>query len=64
MSDEGPGILNEEREKLLQPLYQSAYPRQGKGHELGLSMVRAVCNLNNANLSNYDSPNRRSYVSQ
>ena len=64
MSDEGPGILIEERKKVLQPLYQSESPRQGEGHKSGLSMVKAVCNLNNADLSRSDSPNSRSYASQ
>lgn len=59
VSDEGPGIPSEEHEKVLQPLYQGESTRQGEGHGLGLSMVKAICELHNADLVLSDGPNRR-----
>lgn len=59
VSDQGPGIPSEERESVLQPLYQGEAARQGDGHGLGLSMVKAICELHNADLSLSGGPNGR-----
>ncbi|WP_082029432.1 HAMP domain-containing sensor histidine kinase [Tateyamaria sp. ANG-S1] len=55
--DEGPGIPFEERERVLQPLYQRQTHRQGDGFGLGLSLVRAIAELHGAELSLADGPN-------
>lgn len=57
--DEGPGIPISDREKVLQPLYQGETTRQGPGFGLGLSMVRAICDLHDAALSLSDGPDGR-----
>lgn len=57
LSDEGPGIPFEDREKVLQPLYQGEATRQGAGFGLGLSLVRAICELHGAELVLSDGPN-------
>lgn len=49
--DQGPGIPFSEREKVLQPLYQLEQARQNDGFGLGLSMVAAISDLHDANLS-------------
>ncbi|CAG0907167.1 unnamed protein product, partial [Cyprideis torosa] len=38
VSDQGPGIPIEERERVLQPLYQLEAQRQGEGYGLGLAL--------------------------
>lgn len=59
VSDDGPGIPFDEREKVLQPLYQREITRQGEGYGLGLSLVRAIADLHGATLSLSDGPNGR-----
>lgn len=59
VSDQGPGIPLDEREKVLQPLYQREGTRQGRGFGLGLSLVRAICDLHQAQLSLSDGPGGR-----
>ncbi|MBX2886752.1 MAG: HAMP domain-containing histidine kinase [Granulosicoccus sp.] len=56
ISDQGPGIPFDERERVLQPLYQLENPRQGEGHGLGLALVSAICKLHDAQLSLADGP--------
>lgn len=51
LSDQGPGIPVEEREQVLQPLYQVEKQRQGEGYGLGLALVNAISNLHDADLS-------------
>ncbi|MGX9355173.1 sensor histidine kinase [Roseobacteraceae bacterium S113] len=48
--DQGPGIPEAEREKVLQPLYQLENTRQSDGFGLGLSMVSAISDLHGADL--------------
>ncbi|WP_412562278.1 sensor histidine kinase [Thalassobius sp. MITS945101] len=48
VTDEGPGIPIAERQKVLEPLYQIEATRQGAGFGLGLSMVRAIAALHQA----------------
>lgn len=55
--DQGPGLSASEYEKVLQPLYQGETARQGEGHGLGLSMVKAICELHSAELLLSDGPN-------
>ncbi|MEM9349078.1 MAG: HAMP domain-containing sensor histidine kinase [Pseudomonadota bacterium] len=57
--DEGPGIPESERGRILQPLIQGESPRQGDGFGLGLAMVRAIANLHEAKLSFDDGPGGR-----
>ncbi|MBE1284432.1 MAG: HAMP domain-containing protein [Rhodobacteraceae bacterium] len=57
VSDEGPGIPFAEHERVLQPLYQLKADRQGEGLGLGLSLVQAIAELHEAELSLSDGPN-------
>jgi len=59
VTDEGPGIPYKERENVLQPLHQGEATRQGEGFGLGLSLVRAICELHAAELSLSDGPQGR-----
>lgn len=56
VSDEGPGIPSEERNTVIQPLYQSETTRQEEGFGLGLSLVRAIAELHDAELTLSDLP--------
>ena len=51
VTDQGPGIPFDERERVLLPLYQRENQRQGEGHGLGLALVNAICILHDAELS-------------
>ena len=57
VSDQGSGIPFADRERVLQPLYQGEAARQGDGFGLGLSLVRAITELHDAELSLADGPN-------
>lgn len=57
VSDEGPGIPLSERQRVLQPLYQLKADRQGEGLGLGLSLVHAIAELHEAELSLSDGLN-------
>ncbi len=59
VSDQGPGIKLEDRERALQPLYQGESARQGEGFGLGLSLARAITELHNAELSLTGGPDRK-----
>lgn len=59
VSDEGPGIPFEERANVLQPLHQGESTRQSEGFGLGLSLVRAIAELHNAELTLSDGPHGR-----
>ncbi|MBV6631498.1 MAG: HAMP domain-containing histidine kinase [Alphaproteobacteria bacterium] len=59
ISDQGVGIPAGEREKVLQPLYQGEASRQGEGAGLGLSLVRAIAELHDAELTLSDGPGGR-----
>ncbi|MEL6962678.1 MAG: ATP-binding protein [Pseudomonadota bacterium] len=59
VSDQGPGVPFEEREKVLQTLYQGEATRQGEGFGLGLSLVRAIAELHGADLRLADGPKGR-----
>ena len=56
VSDQGPGIPVEERDRVLQPLYQREKQRQSEGVGLGLALVNAICDLHNAVLTLNDGP--------
>lgn len=56
VSDQGPGIPFADRDHVLQPLYQGETTRQGEGYGLGLSLVRAIAELHDAELSLADGP--------
>ena len=51
ISDNGPGIPGEFREKVLDRFYRLEADRSTAGNGLGLSMVNAVCKLHDAQLS-------------
>jgi signal transduction histidine kinase len=51
VSDNGPGIPLQEREKVLQRLYRLDRSRSTPGYGLGLSLVEAVAALHGAVLS-------------
>ena len=51
LTDQGPGVLIDQRENVLQPLYQLEQQRQGEGFGLGLSLVKAISDLHDAQLS-------------
>ncbi|SFK75667.1 sensor histidine kinase [Shimia haliotis] len=57
VTDQGPGIPFAEHDKVLEPLYQLENARQGEGFGLGLSLVRSISQLHNAQLSLSDGPN-------
>ncbi|MEM1236321.1 MAG: HAMP domain-containing sensor histidine kinase [Pseudomonadota bacterium] len=57
VSDEGAGIPFADRERVLQPLFQMEPDRQGDGYGLGLSLVRAIAELHNAEFALADGPN-------
>ncbi|MEO0327281.1 MAG: HAMP domain-containing sensor histidine kinase [Pseudomonadota bacterium] len=59
VTDQGGGIPAQERQSVLQPLYQVENVRQGSGHGLGLAMVNAICDLHNASLLLDDGPDGR-----
>ncbi|MEL6644849.1 MAG: HAMP domain-containing sensor histidine kinase [Pseudomonadota bacterium] len=56
LSDQGPGIPFEDRDKVLLPLYQSETTRQNAGFGLGLSLVNAIAGLHDATLVLSDGP--------
>lgn len=51
VSDNGPGIPAEEREKVFQRLYRLDNSRSTPGSGLGLSLVRAIADLHGATIS-------------
>lgn len=51
VSDNGPGIPPEEREKVFQRLYRLDTSRSTAGSGLGLSLVRAIADLHGATIS-------------
>ncbi|MCH2249867.1 MAG: HAMP domain-containing histidine kinase [Cognatishimia sp.] len=51
LTDEGPGIPENQREIALQPLHQGESTRQNEGFGLGLSLVRAIAELHEATLT-------------
>lgn len=59
VTDQGPGIPPSERGQVLEPLFQSETTRQDAGFGLGLSIVRAISELHDAELSLSDGPDGR-----
>ena len=51
VADNGPGIPNDERDKVLQRLYRMEKSRTTDGNGLGLSLVAAICTLHEAELT-------------
>ncbi|RAR62063.1 MULTISPECIES: HAMP domain-containing sensor histidine kinase [Halomonadaceae] len=51
VSDEGPGIPEEERDRVLHRLYRLERSRTSEGSGLGLSLVAAIAELHNATLT-------------
>ncbi len=51
VADNGPGIPEAEREKVLRRLYRMEKSRTTEGSGLGLSLVAAICNLHDARLT-------------
>ncbi|WP_099827663.1 sensor histidine kinase [Oceaniglobus indicus] len=51
VSDRGPGIPPEERDKVLRRLYRLEQSRTTEGNGLGLSLVSAIANLHRATLT-------------
>lgn len=56
VTDQGPGIPESDRVRVLQPLYQLDRQRQGEGYGLGLSLVTAISALHEAMLQLDDGP--------
>ncbi|WP_421915455.1 ATP-binding protein [Mesorhizobium sp.] len=54
VSDNGPGIPTEEREKVFQRLYRLDISRTTPGSGLGLSLVRAIADLHGATVALQD----------
>jgi signal transduction histidine kinase len=51
VSDNGPGIPSDQRDKVLRRLYRLEQSRTTEGNGLGLSLVAAICTLHGAQLS-------------
>ncbi|MFD1160770.1 sensor histidine kinase [Roseovarius aestuarii] len=51
VSDDGPGIPEEECEKVLEPLYRLDHSRNTPGAGLGLSLVKVIADLHEANMT-------------
>ncbi len=51
VSDDGPGIPAEEREKVFQRLYRLNHSRSTPGSGLGLSLVKAIAELHGASVT-------------
>jgi signal transduction histidine kinase len=54
ISDNGPGIAAEDREKVFRRLYRSEQSRTTSGSGLGLSLVDAIARLHNAKVTLHD----------
>ncbi|TQS70099.1 HAMP domain-containing histidine kinase [Rhodobacteraceae bacterium] len=54
VADNGPGIPEDEREKVLRRFYRLEKSRTTSGNGLGLSMVKAICDLHEAELELHD----------
>jgi signal transduction histidine kinase len=54
VSDNGPGIAAEEREKVFRRLYRSEQSRTSAGNGLGLSLVDAIAGLHHAKVTLHD----------
>jgi signal transduction histidine kinase len=48
LADDGPGIPEDEHDKVLQPLYRLDKSRTGEGAGLGLALVRTIAELHGA----------------
>lgn len=57
VSDQGPGIPIDQRERVLQPHYQRTQHRPSEGFGLGLALVNAICDMHGAALSLEEAPN-------
>ncbi len=51
VSDDGPGIPQNERDKVLRRFYQVSHSRERGGHGLGLALVDAIASLHKATLT-------------
>ena len=49
IKDQGPGIPNNQKDKVIKPLYQINKMKEG-GLGLGLAMVKAICEIHKADL--------------
>jgi signal transduction histidine kinase len=54
VADRGPGVPEDEREKVLRRLYRLERSRTTPGHGLGLSLVAATARLHGADLALLD----------
>jgi signal transduction histidine kinase len=50
VEDDGPGIPDEDRDKVVQPFFKRDKARSGKGLGLGLALVRAIADYHSAEL--------------
>jgi signal transduction histidine kinase len=50
VGDDGPGVPEEEHEKLFQPLYRREASRARPGHGLGLALVNAITDLHSGRI--------------
>ena len=51
VGDDGPGVPEEEHEKLFQPLYRREASRSRPGHGLGLALVNAITDLHSGHIA-------------
>jgi signal transduction histidine kinase len=51
VGDDGPGVPEEEHEKLFQPLYRREASRTRPGHGLGLALVNAITDLHSGRIA-------------
>ena len=50
VSDDGPGVPPEDRDKVTRRFYRGSSSRTAQGHGLGLSLVAAIAQLHSASL--------------
>jgi signal transduction histidine kinase len=51
VSDDGPGIPEDEAEKVFRRFYRIEKSRTSDGHGLGLPLVKAICRLHHASIA-------------
>lgn len=56
VADDGPGIPDTEKDKVIQPFFRRDRTQAGQGSGLGLALVRAIADFHGADLVLEDSP--------
>ena len=60
IEDEGPGIPLNQMTKVIEPMYRLKRESEGGGYGLGLSMVKAICEIHNGELIIKNKENKKS----